>query len=1123
MAEDRTQTLFLKLKNSCVPLLAHSLLTPSSSVIASRCLSEIINVLQQNRKSLTAPIISYVFFPLSTILRRNPPSAIPDHVFEKTLIIIGIICDVWWWDCDIKVWEQLLMLCGTVLGDITDTKEHPKRRDSETKAAAAQCLLTLIRQRTEEERPPGTSTSPQERLSVYRLHAQSARLVPIVGQILASVLTTLSESSDIRLENLLLEVLAYLVRDYLDDDLIPSVLPGIVSHTSKAAIGTGTGKGWVKGETVGLALHVLEAAIVRSISDEICLREGIIDDPNQLEDLARPTPDAAAQSSNHTQTRAASARSRVWLQGTCSQLHIALNTLTPLLAHPTPSALRQLACFSYVVVSSTTLSLPQSRPLLLSYLLSLSTNVFESVAASARDGLSKLLRPAFRARHLMLQSLAAIVRDNFENLPRLLASTSDRKVEHAARIIEAICLLATSTDESSSPITKSAPSLFRAVGGIEKWGWSLVSVLELSIPDVVIDQAPTAPPLLETESEHPTETAFPFPHVKVDNLSSRDTQVVLENMIRALGRTLGDDCLTTVEWFVEVGRRGVNDPRSVAALWFASKLMDGVSGFALSSECHQQMGKRAPSKRLRRFARSLTKSLAGFWEQNVALPQDQPTAPLENEDTQNLLLEHRRGFSLVIGPPGSTLGPGPFKKAFASPWLRDGICLQLLAISAGILQSRFTSLLMDAMYPMLHSLVSRASFLSSTALACLNSISHNMSYARPANLLLSNFDYALDAVSRRLSYRWLDVEAPKVLAVLIRLVGRDVVHKASDVVNECFDRLDELHGYSMIVEGLMEVLNEVLGAIDAKDVSSTQNFASSPSLPTDQVCFDNLVEWLASKGHPKVVDDDSDASNPLSTRSPSTTSWEESKPGEHSGDPDTEPPRTPTQVLIEQIVSRSLYFLTHGSAVIRAHVLRLLESAVPLLPESALLPSIHHSWPFIVNRFTDQEPFVVSAAASLLESLATHAGDFMSRRIWDEVWPLFRAMLAKLDAVDAQNALFKRSGAFHNPISAYTHSHRTYRAILKTMIAAAMGVRPRETSTWEVIIAFRRFLDARIHDELQHYARRLYIQLGKSNGDAVWVALHATQGTVGNSLAFLKEEWVIGQNVDIIVDALNNT
>jgi hypothetical protein len=464
------------------------------------------------------------------------------------------------------------------------------------------------------------------------------------------------------------------------------------------------------------------------------------------------------------------------------------------------------------------------------------------------------------------------------------------------------------------------------------------------------------------------------------------------------------------------------------------------------------------------------------------------------------------------------------------PILHKALQLQVLAVSAGILQARFTPLFIYTLYPVLHSLVSPVAYLSSSALAALNYITVVTSYASPANLLLSNFDYALDAVSRRLSHQWLDVDASKVLALMVRLVGSDVVDRAGDVVEECFDRLDEFHGYQVIVEGLVEVLGEVIHVI-AGDAGSSQPASSDSPSPTTQIphrqSLSEFFSWLSSRNDTFTEEQDTTDYGPApreawgEPHSKGQADGEEENIPTEELDPNAEPSLTPIQALTKQIISRSLYFLTHGSPVIRSRILNLLASSVPVLRESALLPSVHSAWPFVLNRLADKEPFVVSAAAGLVEALVTHVGSFMFRRIWDDVWPRFRVLLGNLAAADSSNALSRRGYGAVGSESAYTHSHRLYRSLIKTMTAAMTSVPPHDASVWEVILAFRRFLHEEAHEELQLCARELYVAIGRNNADAVWLALHSTSDDKYPIMVFLKaSQWKIAANVANIFQTL---
>jgi hypothetical protein len=506
--------------------------------------------------------------------------------------------------------------------------------------------------------------------------------------------------------------------------------------------------------------------------------------------------------------------------------------------------------------------------------------------------------------------------------------------------------------------------------------------------------------------------------------------------------------------------------------------------------------------------------------------QPQGGEHLEFEDIQ-----HRKG----LVPLHETLKitqaqPIQEQRIKDQPVLHRGLCLQLIAISAGILQSRFNSLFIFALYPILHSIVSTAPFLSSSGLAALNYVTIATSYASPANLLLSNFDYALDSVSRRLTRRWLDIDATKVLVILIRLVGPEVVDKAGDVVEECFDRLDTFHGYGIIVHGLIEVLTEVLNVIEMDikanpESAPTREDEPSRGPPPTLATLDSLLEWLPNRkvATGEEVEQEGFGQAPRQPWGPEKELENEAEGSSNEKQPEPEEvPATPSQALTKQIIARSIFFLTHESPVIRARILVLLSLAVPVLSESSLLPSIHNAWPFILNRLGDQETFVVGAAANLVEALVTHVGSFMYRRVWDDVWPRFQTILKQLEVGDSASALARRGYSGVGTESAYTHSHRLYRSVIRTMTGVMEGVQPYEPSFWDSLILFRRFLGQHVHEELQACARQLYIAAGKRNADSVWLALQGTVEDVGPQMKFMYDDrWKVEHNVRYVLSVLD--
>ena len=1110
----------IQFRSVCVPLLAESRLSASSISSTTTLLSEVINLLKDiPPENLTSNLISYIFLPLSTILQRNASAEIPDQVLEKVLVAFYYLAECWWWTCDLRVWDQMFLICSAVVGGL-DRKaaSKSKSRDDETVEAAISCIFTLLRPRTSEEAQKRSLSYDQAKIRFNELqeHAQSEKFVAIVGQTLDSVLTS-AESLHMPLQRRSLEVLSLLIDLYLPDDIIPSVLPGVVSKMTRVCLGIPGSKGWANGEVVARSLEVLQGVVIKSIGDEVCIKEGAVRRFSNLEDIFEE-PELPQNSTGAYGTR----RTHSWLRGTATQLHIALNSLTPLVSHPTPSALHALTKASASILGATSLTLPLTQPLLLSFLLSLSLSDYPLVSSESRNSLLELLTRQSDAQTSLQHTLMLNLGDNLSALPRLLSTQADDKISHTATLVEAVCRLAYVADHQIplDPIVKGVGRLLGPTGGIEKWGWSLLSVLEFIEPPIVVASSSVAQFTLETDGDVP-DWLF-FPELIFKNISSHNTRRSLENMFLALGSAGGDGCLFAVEWFANVGRLGTTST-SVAALWCACRLLEGVAKISLSERRTTTASDNPPSRRLEKQVRALAKSIAELWDK-TDFESTPNTKPSNNDDDLTFFVQHRKG----LVPIHDTLRiyesrPKP-PSISLQPMVHRALCLQIIAIAAGVTQSRFAPLFIYTLYPILHSLVSPLSFLSSTAVATLRFITIFTSHASPANLLLSNFDYVLDSVSRRLTQRWLDIDATKVLGVMIRLVGGDVVDRAGDVVEECFDRLDEFHGYGIIVDGLIEVLTEVIRVIEMDNKTDSQTH-STPAVPIfRQPKLDDFFAFLPHRAEPPLQEIDDTDFGPA-PRKP----WEsqvpeevvDSEPEISQANPADEPSPTPVQLLTKQIISRSMYFLTHDSPVIRAKILNLLALSVPVLPESALLPAIHAAWPFVLNRLGDSETFVVSAAAGLVEVLAIHVGDFMFRRIWDDVWPKFLSLLQSLEAGEANSALTRHDKTGIRSDSAYTHSHRLYRSLLKTMTAALKGVHQHEVSFWQVIVAFRRFLGTQAQEELQQCALNLYIQAGQVNPDVVWLVLRSTTVETDPLLQFMKQShWNIEQNADIVLQAL---
>jgi TELO2-interacting protein 1 len=1014
------------------------------------------------------------------------------------------------------------MLCGAFVGNIGG-KGKEKERDDESKEAAIRCLITLTRKRGTESDTTSLHAIPSHEsvvLAKFSGHARTASFIPILGQTINALITT-SGSSSLRLQRSSLELLHILFELYVSEDFAPTVLPGVVSTMSRVALGSPTSKTWANGEIVKLALSVMQVAILKSVGDDICIKEGLVRDVTDLDDLIAVAEGTAEREVTPGEEHRV-VRTHAWLKATSSQLLMALKALTPVVLHPTATALVAMSSLSLSLLEHSSLTLPSCRPLLVSFLLSLSRSTYDFVSSHAYNSLVQLTSPASKVRHPLSQTLLQMTGDILSTLPRVLPSHADSKIELLAGQVEAICRLVTSSSQNFSTLSRGLGKLFGPMGGIEKWGWRLLAVMEFEISQVTVMDTPVARLVLEqgTSPYEPT-----FPELSLKYVATRSAQAALEQMFKSLGSAGGEDCIYAVEWFTAVGRNRKDD-RGVAALWLGSRLLEGIAGVTVGVSEANVIPKR--SNRLYKAARGLSRTIAELWDEPN--PDVEPfDTPQADEKDDLPIIEYKQGTvvldqSLRIGH-GTEFTPPP--KTFMLI-LHSMVALQLLSVSARVLQARFASMLLYTLYPILHSIISPVSQLSDSGFTALNIVASCLSYASPANLLISNFDYVLDAVSRRLSRQQLDVDAVKVLLIVVRLVGRDVIQKASDVVEECFDRLDEYHGYDLVVDRLIEVLLEIVKVVEEDEDSHVireEDTGRAIAIPPDNTRMDAFENWFKSRNDTESHEGDSTEYDPAPRRpwgdtgeaAPEGPSANESQT---QNDPDTDQV-TPIQALSKQIMSRTIYFLTHESATVRAKILALLSSAVPVLPESALLTSIHKAWPFILNRLSDSEPFVVTAAAGLVEALSTHVGSFMYRRVWDDVWPRFKSMLQKLEVADSKSALARRGPGSVGTESAYTQSHRLYRSMLKTMTASMKKVQVNDTLAWEMLVYFRRFLHVQSHQELQTCASELFVAAGKNNADAVWLVLFSTTASGDSPTSFLqRREWDTKENSEIILRQL---
>ncbi|GAA5943223.1 hypothetical protein JCM3775_004541 [Rhodotorula graminis] len=874
-----------------------------------------------------------------------------------------------------------------------------------------------------------------------------------------------------------------------------------------------------------------------------------------------------------------------WLAFTLTSLSTLFAALSPLSTHDSAAVRIALVALLSDVLALCSATLGTHAEIMIEGLLALASDEWDAVRAPARRallaafGLPRSGADDDEAQH-PLALAARIVQRRLAALPGALRRQDEHAVRRGAAIVRTALDLvpaaaAAAASASSPAAARRAPS---PLHGVDRWSWALLGALE-------VERVPAAGRAAEggmalawitSSGDSPSSSAAgvdatAYPPVRLRGVNEAATVRALEALWEALGRAsaAAGQAGEAVDQFagVALGPRRDEGP-AVSALWVLDGVLKGMGG------AHGARGSAAGSREQRQVFKRATRAVLALMEDledASAEEEEQEPAAVgrgDEEHGRDLLVadddadERSSTFRLVEHKKGVTDVPSldAYNPVAARATSRDqrashlvllsSFSLRLLATSAAALSSSFQPFLMQSLYHVLaHLSPTTHPFLRAHAQHTLALISDATAYASPHNLVLANVDYVVNSVSQRLSVSRLEPNAPLVLVEMIRLVGKPIVPMVQDLVDDVFEALDDYHGYEEVTVGLWAVLDALLKVM-VEDLPATADDLSRRSAATKDVPrpvpaddLRDLEQWLAHRLDEPPVDaaaadgsstradlPEEDPQQPFaSTRQDdSTTSppaeGDDGKPVDPSFASDAVAPPTRPQRVTAQILHKALYFLSHPSAFLRARVLSLFASAVPLLTlpplsddaaaptststpspptastrEADLLPVVHRAWPLILLRLAPpprEEPPVALEAVRLVQALAEHTGEYMSRRIADDVWPRFAALL-----VSASGSVPASASAAAG-LGRYSAQHRLHAAVLSATRAIARHVPMKEPQVWDAALVLRRFVvpvpgGGGVEPELRALARGAYEALGRQNADAVWCVLRGTVGGEG--------------------------
>ena len=331
----------------------------------------------------------------------------------------------------------------------------------------------------------------------------------------------------------------------------------------------------------------------------------------------------------------------------------------------------------------------------------------------------------------------------------------------------------------------------------------------------------------------------------------------------------------------------------------------------------------------------------------------------------------------------------------------QALALRGLALRAQTAGQDFRYELVDALYPVLHTLATSDDELQRDSITTLNILASACGYASVEDLIIENVDYLTNAVALKLNAFDVSPQAPQVLLMMVRLSGPSLLPYLEDTVDSIFAALEDYHGYPLLVELLFRVLGVMAGegvkapqlAIVAPGADVNEVVGSERWVPTS---VDSLASLLRQRAEEEADVQKFDRENlePHPQRPwklPKETAGsddDDSVPEDEDIDPqldetDPPPPAPKTYNLLFKITELTQHFLPSASPSLRTSLLSLIKTTIPAISrhENSFLPLINTLWPEIVSRLDDDEPCVVASAMEIIGGLCEYAGDLMRKRL----------------------------------------------------------------------------------------------------------------------------------------------
>ena len=934
--------------------------------------------------SLDSKIADYVFFPISHVLKQL--ESLPLSTVELSVLCIKSLLDTGWKTQIPPALGMQLIILMTFLTNSTSSKLEKPVTSEELRATALACIEKLFKVLSKEIKGRKALTDVSN--------------VPTVSNTVSAILDNINDEISAEFSLAAMGALDAFITTFPDVTAVTSFLPGIVSALLKILTPSAGCRRHYK--TLVRGLGVLSKIISNTISDKALeqgrmyvesndtamiknSKKGFENDPGVMNEISEQD---IALSNNKPYSPG-------WLKDAAAQMGIALGNISKLQNHDRIEVRLAVSRLAKIILEDCYEVLANCRKIMLETLATVMAIDSENDTTQNQTssfGVSQTNQIIFKIKmdNNLVDMLGDCLHDWLDALPWTMQLKSDENILRTlSRITFTYRLMQSHGFDMKTVngfvvtnLTEGLSALIKDDKRIEVITNANAGIMLLSRQEGVLDS-----------DEKDVESYSP-----IILRSATQSQI-----LKAINGFLDVICklsIPTANALVDELLQRVQSSEGevdLASMWLTLGLLNRTFKYANVID--------------------ETLDLSSMPSCDVAHHQLKPMKQLE--ELYHLALTHISESPVDVTNTNIT-------STGKDDWRLTALALETLALFATTAQDAFRAELIFTLYPTLQYLGSTIPILKSHAITTINTFARACSYTSASELIVSNADYLINAVSLKLNTFDVTPQAPQTLLMMVKLTGSRLLPYMDDLVENIFGLLECYH---RDYPGLVELLFGVLGGmveVGVKDERLSlriqegkghEDAEGKKKKAKEVTTIEDVIEMVKKMSMGDKIKESDDIDPGGFPRRPWGKEVQVENEGkEHNfGDPDNsndlDTPEAPTSTndedpgpplpqvynLLLRIALLTQHYLPTPLPTLRSSLLRLLQNVLPTLAlhENTLLPLINTLWPVLVSRLLDDEAYVVSGALEVMASMCVCAKDFMKGRM-EDVWGNLRDLYKRI-------------------------------------------------------------------------------------------------------------------------------